>query len=168
MDDRDHYGKKRLDLAGPLMTMSFSSLFNRLVRDTKKILQKQIDHGKPFDISGAIRSASQITHGLQYALATGNWAKTREGRVVRTGVAQVLNRLTYSSAISHLRRINTSLGREGKMAKPRQLHNSHWGLICFAETPEGQAVGLVKNFALMCYVSIGFNSSTIHRFLIVR
>jgi DNA-directed RNA polymerase beta subunit len=27
---------------------------------------------------------------------------------------QVLNRLTYASALSHLRRLNTPLGREGK------------------------------------------------------
>ena len=23
-------------------------------------------------------------------------------------------------------------------AKPRQLHNTHWGMVCPAETPEGQ------------------------------
>ncbi|KAH9533652.1 hypothetical protein CY35_18G063100 [Sphagnum magellanicum] len=28
----------------------------------------------------------------------------------------------------------------GKLAKPRQLHNSHWGTMCLAETLEGQAL----------------------------
>lgn len=28
--------------------------------------------------------------------------------------------------------------RLGKLAKPRQLHNSQWGMMCPAETPEGQ------------------------------
>ncbi len=37
---------------------------------------------------------------------------------------QVLNRLTYASTLSHLRRISSPIGREGKLAKPRQLHNS--------------------------------------------
>lgn len=45
-------------------------------------------------------------------------------------------------------------GREGKLAKPRQLHNSLWGMMCPAETPEGQAVGLVKNLALMTYITV--------------
>ena len=36
----------------------------------------------------------------------------------------MLNRLTYASTLSHLRRINSPIGREGKLAKPRQLHNS--------------------------------------------
>ena len=51
--------------------------------------------------------------------------------------------------LSHLRRVVNPTGRDGKMAKMRQLHNTHWGMICPAETPEGQAVGLVKNLALM-------------------
>merc|ERR1711990_567868 len=83
----------------------------------------------------------------------------------RAGVSQVLNRLTYASTLSHLRRLNTPLGREGKQAKPRQLHNTHWGFICPAETPEGQAVGLVKNLALMSYVSVGSPQSPILEFL---
>ena len=66
-----------------------------------------------------------------------------------------MNRLTYASTLSHLRRINSPIGRDGKLAKPRQLHNTLWGMICPAETPEGQAVGLVKNLAMMAYVSVG-------------
>ena len=63
--------------------------------------------------------------------------------------------MTYASTLSHLRRINSPIGRDGKLAKPRQLHNTLWGMICPAETPEGAAVGLVKNLALMAYVSVG-------------
>lgn len=57
--------------------------------------------------------------------------------------------------MSHLRRCNSPIGRDGKLAKPRQLHNSHWGFICPSETPEGQSVGLVKNLAMMAYISVG-------------
>lgn len=57
----------------------------------------------------------------------------------------MLNRLAYASTLSHLRRINSPVGREGKLAKPRQLHNTQWGIICPAETPEGQACGLVRS-----------------------
>jgi DNA-directed RNA polymerase II subunit RPB2 len=74
-------------------------------------------------------------------------------------VAQVLNRLTFASSLSHLRRLNTPIAKTGKLAKPRQLHNTHWGMICPAETPEGAACGLVKNLALMAFVSVGSNPS---------
>lgn len=164
-DDRDHFGKKRLDMAGPLLASSFGTLFRKTVKDVTRILQRQIDNGRTFDVAGAIRSASTITQGLQYQLATGNWGRDRDGQVVRTGVSQVLNRLTFSSALSHLRRLNTPLGREGKMAKPRQLHNTHWGVICPAETPEGQAVGLVKNLALLAKVSVGASVQPVKDFL---
>lgn len=40
-----------------------------------------------------------------------------------------------------------------KLSKPRQLHNTHYGFICPAETPEGQKIGIVKNLALMTTVS---------------
>lgn len=83
----------------------------------------------------------------------------------KAGVSQVLNRYTYASTLSHLRRCNTPLGREGKIAKPRQLHNTHWGMVCPAETPEGQACGLVKNLALMSCISVGSLSAPVIEFL---
>lgn len=33
------------------------------------------------------------------------------------------------------------------------LHNSHWGMICPSETPEGTSTGLAKNLSLMTVVS---------------
>lgn len=83
----------------------------------------------------------------------------------KAGVSQVLNRYTYASTLSHLRRCNTPLGREGKIAKPRQLHNTHWGMVCPAETPEGQACGLVKNLALMSHITVGSASAPLLDFL---
>lgn len=73
----------------------------------------------------------------------------------------MLNRLAFASTLSHLRRINSPIGREGKLAKPRQLHNSLWGMMCPAETPEGQAVGLVKNLALMTYITVGVTAAAV-------
>ena len=55
--------------------------------------------------------------------------------------AQVLNRLTYASTLSHLRRISSPIGREGKLAKPRQLHNSQVGRASEPGWPLGQASG---------------------------
>jgi DNA-directed RNA polymerase II subunit RPB2 len=38
-------------------------------------------------------------------------------------------------------------------------------MLCPAETPEGQAVGLVKNLALMAYISVGSPPDPILEFL---
>merc|ERR1719284_1540547 len=108
---------------------------------------------------------SSLPDSLKYQFATGNWGIDKAGKPVRTGVSQGLNRLTFMATLSHLRRMITPLARSGKLAKPRQLHNTHWGLVCPAETPEGQAVGLVKNISLMCYVSLGSKQTIIEDFL---
>lgn len=70
-DDRDHFGKKRLDLAGPLLGGLFRTLFRKLTKDVRKHLQRCLDEGKHFNIGAAIKS-NHISDGLKYSLATGN------------------------------------------------------------------------------------------------
>ena len=154
-DDRDYYGKKRLDMAGSLLGNHFRQLFRNFTDVMTKILKRDIDNGHDKILLQKALKPDIITHGLRTALATGNWGKDRQGNVLKTGVSQVLNRLTFASSLSHLRRLNTPIAKTGKLAKPRQLHNTHWGMICPAETPEGAACGLVKNLALMAFVSVG-------------
>lgn len=50
-----------------------------------------------------------VDTGMRYALSTGNWGIKSIGSFtnIRQGVAQVLNRLSYLSTLSHLRRLNT-------------------------------------------------------------
>ncbi|KAK0246303.1 DNA-dependent RNA polymerase II second largest subunit [Armillaria nabsnona] len=164
LDDRDHFGKKRLDLAGPLLANLFRMLFRKFNRDVYRYLQKCVETHKEFNVSMGVKHQT-ITNGLKYSLATGNWGDQKKSMSSKAGVSQVLNRYTYASTLSHLRRCNTPLGREGKIAKPRQLHNTHWGMVCPAETPEGQACGLVKNLALMSCISVGSYSAPVIEFL---
>nr|BAJ78725.1 RNA polymerase II second largest subunit [Stichotrema asahinai] len=164
LDDRDHYGNKRLDLGGPLLSFLFRGMFKNLIKEVRLYAQKFVDRGKDFNIELAVKTRI-ISDGLRYSLATGNWADQKKAHQARAGVSQVLNRLTFASTLSHLRRVNSPIGRDGKLAKPRQLHNTLWGMICPAETPEGAAVGLVKNLALMAYISVGSQPSPILEFL---
>lgn len=160
VDDRDHYGKKRMDLSGPLLSSLFKLLFFKLSSETAKHMQKCIENGRDFNIALGLKS-STLTQGLRYSLATGNWGDQSRAVQTRAGVAQVLNRFNYLSTLSHLRRVNTPIEKDGKLAKPRQLHNSHWGMVCPAETPEGHACGLSKSLSLMAYISVGKPSAPI-------
>ena len=125
-DDRDHFGKKRLDLAGPLLGGQFRMLFKKLTKEVQKYLQRSVDEGRMFNMAQAMKS-TVISDGLKYSLATGNWGDRKAPN--KAGVVQVLNRLTYASALSHLRRMNAPFPKEGKLAKPRMLHCTHWGMV---------------------------------------
>lgn len=160
-DDRDHYKNKRLDMSGSLL----SQLFRKILLQMSKTIETKAKH----KMKSSSRSASNdamlnpgdlldptfITGGFRYALSTGNWKADRHGAESKVGVSQALNRLTYMSTLSHLRRINSPIGREGKLAGPRMLHNTHFGHICPCESPEGKSIGLVKNLSLMTYVTTG-------------
>ncbi len=158
-DDKDHYANKRLKLAGELLTSLFRVAFLQLTRDIKYQLERTSGRGRQPNIRTAVR-ADVITERLRHALATGNWVGGK------TGVSQLLDRTNYISALSHLRRVVSPLSRSQPHFEARDLHPTHWGKICPAETPEGPNCGLVKNLALMAYISVGTNEEKIEDLLI--
>ena len=171
-DDRDSYVNKRVDLTGTLLNNLFRNYFNKLVKDMEKQIIKEINNGswKSTDqymniinmtnIYKIIKSTT-IENGLKKALSTGDFG-IKHSNSNKVGVAQVLNRLTYVSSLSHMRRISTPTDKRGKLIPPRKLHNTSWGYLCPAETPEGQSVGVVKNLAYMCHITISSNSEPIY------
>ena len=94
-------------------------------------------------------------------MATGDFG-IKHASSSKVGVAQVLNRLTYIASLSHLRRVNTPIDKSGKLVPPRKLHSTSWGYLCPAETPEGGSVGVVKNLAYMCHVTIPCSGEALH------
>jgi DNA-directed RNA polymerase subunit B len=147
-DDKDHYSNKRLKLAGELLSSLFRVAFLNLTRDIKYQLERTAVRGRKPNIRTAVR-ADVISERLRHALATGNWVGGK------AGVSQLLDRTNYISALSHLRRVVSPLSRSQPHFEARDLHPTHWGKICPNETPEGPNCGLVKNLALMAYISVG-------------
>jgi DNA-directed RNA polymerase II subunit RPB2 len=170
MDDRDSYLNKRVDSPGVMLANLFRQYYGRVVKDLKNSVVKELNTGcwkSSNDITNLINKnniykivkASTIESGMKYALATGNWG-IKNGNV-KQGVAQVLNRLTFNSTLSHLRRINTPMEKSGKLIQPRKLHNTQWGIICPAETPEGGSVGLVKNLSISTSITTASDSRNV-------
>jgi len=175
VDDRDSYMNKRIDLTGSLLNNLFRNYFNKLVKDMKKQIIREIKHGSwrstqdymniinLTNIYKIIKSTT-IENGLKRALATGDFS-IKQSSGTKVGVAQVLNRLTYISSLSHLRRVNTPIDKSGKLVPPRKLHSTSWGYLCPAETPEGSSVGIVKNLSYMAHVTIPSESSSLYDYV---
>ncbi len=175
-DDRDSYENKRIELTGCLLNNLFRNYFNKVVKDIQKQVIREINNGSwksSEDYTNIINltnvykivKSSTIENGIKRALSTGDFG-IKQLNSNKVGVAQVLNRLTYASTLSHLRRINTPIDKSGKLVEPRKLHNSTWGFLCPAETPEGQSVGVVKNLAYMTCISDYSDSNCIYDYII--
>ena len=177
-DDRDSYNNKRIDLCGILLNNLFRNYFNKLVKDMQKQIVREINNGSwqsTEDYNNIINltniykiiKSTTIENGLKRALATGDFG-IKHTNSNKVGVAQVLSRLTYISSLSHLRRINTPIDKSGKLIPPRKLHNTIWGFLCPAETPEGQSVGVVKNLSYMTHVTIPTESESLYTYISSR
>ena len=174
-DDRDSYLNKRIDLTGILLNNLFRNYFNKMVKDMSKQIIREINNGSwraTEDYTSIVNmtnlykvvKSSTIENGIKRALSTGDFG-IKQTNTNKVGVAQVLNRLTYISSLSHLRRINTPIDKSGKLIPPRKLHNTSWGFICPAETPEGGSVGVVKNLSYMAHITIPCNSTALYNYI---
>ena len=72
-DDRDHYGKKRMELAGVLLGNLFKKLFSDLKSKAEKEYARALKSGRPISYHN-IFDAKIISRGLKQALATGKYS----------------------------------------------------------------------------------------------
>lgn len=158
IDDRDSFGAKRVELAGPLLESLFKQIMRQMSEEIRKSVVSSVSKGRPVLFAVAVKP-NILSNKMRYSFATGNWGMQRGGAGMRTGVTQPLSRQSFSSMLSHLRRVDQQLAREGKVAQPRLLHATQWGIMCAAETPEGQACGLVKNFTVIAGVTPQANNT---------
>ena len=175
-DDRDSYLNKRVDGTGTLLNNLYRNYFNKLVKDMEKQVIREINTGSwrsKDDYENIINltniykiiKSSTIENGIKRALSTGDFG-IKHSNSNKVGVAQVYNRLNYVSSLSHARRISTPTDKSGKLIPPRKLHNTTWGYLCPAETPEGQSVGVVKNLSYLTHLTIYSNSLPLYEYVV--
>jgi DNA-directed RNA polymerase beta subunit len=153
-DDRDDYINKRVESAGILCHELFRQLFKKYCSAILTSVEKKKQSP---DVMSIINRLPIITNGLRHCFGTGNWGVPKNS-YIRTGVSQVLSRLSYGATLSNLRRITIAIGRESKNTKLRQIHPSQIMFLCPSETPEGQPVGIVLNLSLLTRISEKFST----------
>ena len=93
----------------------------------------------------------------------GNWGS--EEHTKRLGAVQDLNRLSWNTFISHLRKINLPLDSSAKVVGPRLLNSSQWGFIDPLDTPDGGNIGLHKHMSISAHITSGSSCYPIIKWL---
>lgn len=116
-----------------------------------------------FDPAAHFR-VDRVTHGFNYFLDTGN-LNIRRFKVNRVGVAQVLVRLSYVSAVGMMSRLQSQFEKSRKVSGPRSIQASQYGIVCPSDTPEGEGCGLTKNLALLCHLTEDASEDQVRKLL---
>jgi DNA-directed RNA polymerase II subunit RPB2 len=93
----------------------------------------------------------------------GNWGS--QAHTKRLGAVQDLNRLSWYTFISHLRKINLPLDSSAKVVGPRLLNSSQWGFIDPIDTPDGGNIGLHKHLSISTYITSGSSGIPVFKWI---
>jgi DNA-directed RNA polymerase II subunit RPB2 len=158
--NRDNFKFKRVDTVGVLLSELFREYYTiqqKYIRDEfdKRLNLNHAEYGNHlynliFLNYREIFRERLLDDGIRRAFK-GNWgAKTHTKRI---GVVQDLNRLSFNSAMSHLRKTNLEIPAGVKLVGPRVLHNTQWGYFDPIDTPDGGNIGLHKHLAIMTSIT---------------
>lgn len=165
--DRDSFLNKRVDTTGENMADLFRKNFKKMMRDVEHKCRQELQRHRFDEIASTLHrkiKKSDIESGMKYGLSTGNWGLQSKDN--KKGIARMLNRLSYLSFLSDMRKVQAPMKTTMKSQQPRLLHSTQWGRICPAETPEGAPVGIVKNLAMLTVITIASSTQPIREFII--
>ena len=165
--DRDSFLNKRVDTTGENLADLFRKNFKKMMRDVEHKCRQELQRHRFDEIASTLHrkiKKSDIESGMKYGLSTGNWGLQSKDN--KKGIARMLNRLSYLSFLSDMRKVQAPMKTTMKNQQPRLLHSTQWGRICPAETPEGAPVGIVKNLAMLAVITIASSTQPIREFII--
>jgi len=166
--DRDSFKFKRVELAGTLIYDLFKEYYTLQQKHIFQKIDKEYYYKKGIYQNDFISLIENnyleyfkeriLENGFRKAFK-GNWGA--EEHTKRPEIVQDLNRLSYNSFLSHLRKLNLPLDSSAKVIGPRLLHSSQWGIIDPVDTPDGGNVGLHKHMSLGCLITSGYSAKPI-------
>lgn len=160
--DRDNFKYKRVELIGSLLNDLFREYWNIQLKNIHLEFEKRLYYNEDMyenNLFGLITQnyvevfkQRELEKGFQKAFK-GNWGAYSHTK--RIGIIQDLNRLSFNSAMNHLRKTNLPLDSSVKLVGPRVLHNSQWGYLDPIDTPDGGNIGLHKHLSISTYITKG-------------
>jgi len=170
--DRDNFKFKRVELTGELMY----GLFREYYLLQKQSISMKLDKEYYYHVGKYKENFTSLIEDNVKLLFDervvetgfrkgfkGNWGATAQTK--RVGVLQALNRLSYFTVMSHLRKVNLPMEASAKVVGPHLLHSTQWGIIDPIDTPDGGNVGLHKHLAMSATVTNGYSSFDLIRWM---
>jgi len=163
--DRDNFKFKRIEQTGKLIYDLFREYYLIQKQEIMLAIDKEYYYHQgeyKTNFSNLIEAnyrdffkQRSVESGFRKAFK-GNWGSQERTR--RLGVVQDVNRLSWNSFISQMRKLNLPLDASAKVVGPRHLHGSQWGYIDPVDTPDGGNIGLHKHLSIVTQITSGFSS----------
>ena len=170
--DRDNFKFKRVELSGNLIYDLFKEYYNLQQKNIYLKIDKEYYYKQGIyqeNFVGLIEnnykhyfSERIVEVGFRKAFK-GNWGSVEHTK--RVGAVQDVNRLSFNSFISLLRKVNLPFDPSAKITGPRLLHTSQWGIIDPVDTPDGGNVGLHKHLAIAAHITSGCSAYPLIKWL---
>ena len=159
--DRDSFKYKRVEVSGDLLSDLFREYYLIQQKHIKLLIEKTYYFGKinyeddqfPQLIENNYKTFFQerlLEKGIRKGFK-GNWGS--DVHTKREGIVQDLNRLSWMTSMSHLRKINLPMDSTSKVIKPRLLNNTQWGYIDPLDSPDGGNIGFHKHLSIMASIT---------------
>jgi DNA-directed RNA polymerase II subunit RPB2 len=170
--DRDNFKFKRIEMSGTLIYDLFREYFLIQNRNIFLKIDKEFYYHPVKYRSNLITLIEDnyreffkeriVETGFKKAFK-GDWGSSPNTK--RVGLLQDLNRLSWFTFISHLRKINLPLDPTAKVVAPHLLHGSQWGIIDPVDTPDGGNIGLHKHMSISTIITNGTSSYPLIKWL---
>ncbi len=189
--DRDNFNFKRIELSGSLIY----DLFKEYYLIQKKEISQKIDkeyyyHAGEYSnennekVKSSTDDKSKYKDSFMNLINETNYKNYFKDRIIengfkkgfkgnwgaeihtkRSGIVQDINRLSWFSFITQLRKINLPMDSSAKVVGPRLLNSSQWGYIDPVDAPDGENIGLHKHLSISAGITIASSSLPLIKWL---
>ena len=147
-ENRDNFRQKRVDVCGVLLLQVFRDAYNRMRNSIISKLKRKSSDDIPLE---RFFQKNTFIDEAMIASFKGNWGLLNDP--AKSGIVEDLDRLSYTSYISHIRRVKSPVDSSLKLTDPHKLGTEQFGFFCPFESPDGANIGLIKHLASGCVIT---------------
>lgn len=167
--DRDSFQFKRFKTSGVLMFEEF----RRVYRENGREMLLKLDRDNTFNpttyrdknLVKLIEPENIGRYWRGYTMLNEISKSFKAAWGGRMGISQELMRVSYLSAIHHLRKTDLQIDKSTSTAPPRRLYASQFGLMCPVDSPDGSDIGYKKSLAIFAQISTAVPAEDIKNIL---